>query len=80
MEVRKTMELIPIPYFGMIMSLFIAPLLTYGFIYLLKKNRADVEKMKIKKEIIELELRKEELKYKLLLEENKKYDQIINDN
>jgi len=74
------MELIPIPYFGMIMSLFVAPLLTYGFIYLLKKNKADVEKMKIKKEIIELELKKEELRYQLLLEENRKYDQIIKDN
>ena len=79
-KVRGTMEFIPIPYFGMIMSLFVAPLLTYGFIYFLKKNRADVEKMKIRKEIIELELKKDELKYKLLLEENKKYDHLINDN
>ncbi len=73
------MELIPIPYFAIIMSLFVAPLLTYGFIYFLKRKQAEVEKMKMKKEIIELELKKEDLKYKILLEENKKYDQIIND-
>jgi len=38
-----------------------------------------VEIQRIRKEIVELELKKEEMKYKLLLEENKKYDQIIND-
>ena len=73
------MDLIPIPYVGMFLSLVVAPVLTFGFILLLKKIKADVEKMKIKKEIIELELRKDELKYKLLLEENRKYDQIIGD-
>ena len=73
------MKLIPIPYFGMIMSLFVAPALTFGFIILLRKTKAAVEIQRIRKEIVELELKKEEMKYKLLLEENKKYDQIIND-
>jgi energy-converting hydrogenase Eha subunit H len=73
------MELIPIPYFGMIMSLFVAPLLTFGFIILLRKTKASVEIQRIRKEVVEIELKKEEIKYKLLLEENRKYDQIIND-
>ena len=31
------MEFIPIPYFGMIVSLIIAPTITFGFILILKK-------------------------------------------
>ncbi len=71
------MEFIPIPYFGMIMGLFVAPALTFGFIVLMRKVRADVDKLKYKKEILELELRKEELHLKALAEENRKYDRLI---
>jgi len=71
------MELIPIPYFGMIMGLFVAPAITFGFILLIKKQKNDVEKLRYKKEILELEIRKEEAHIKLIQEENKKYDRII---
>jgi len=71
------MEFIPIPYFGMIMGLFVAPAITFGFILLIKKQKSDVEKLRYKKEILELEIKKEEAHIKLIQEENKKYDRII---
>lgn len=71
------MGFIPIPYFGMIMSLFVAPTLTFGFILISKKYKTDVEKLKIKKEILELEIKKEEMQIKLIEEENKKLDRFI---
>ncbi|OHD12287.1 MAG: hypothetical protein A2Z96_01135 [Spirochaetes bacterium GWB1_48_6] len=71
------MEFIPIPYFGMIMSLFVAPALTFGFILISKKYKADVEKLRIKKEILELEIRKEEIQIKKIEEENIKLDKFI---
>jgi len=76
----ENMDLIPIPYFGMIMSLFVAPLLTFTFIAYIKKTKAEVEKLKYEKEILELELRKEEIHYQTMVEENKKYDKLIEDN
>ena len=51
------MDLIPIPYFGMIMSLFVLPSLIFGFIAFLKWNRAEVERLRFRKEILELEAR-----------------------
>ncbi len=71
------MELLPIPYFGMIVSLIIVPTITFGFILLLKKIRADVEKVKYKKEMMELELRKEEVHLQAIIEENKKLSHLI---
>jgi hypothetical protein len=71
------MEIIPIPYFGMLMSLFVAPLLTYGFILLMKRNKCEVEKLKYKKEILELEIRKDLVHLQLIAEENKKYDRLL---
>ena len=71
------MDFIPIPYFGMIMSLFVVPALTFGFIVLIRKQKADVDKLRIKKEILELELRREELRITSLTEENRKYDRLI---
>ena len=74
------MQLLPIPYFGMIMSLLVLPGLTFGFIIITKKIKADVEKLKYKKEILELEIKKEELRIELIIEENKKYDRLIESN
>ena len=74
------MEFIPIPYFGMIMSLLVLPGITFGFIIITKKIKADVEKIKYKKEILELEIKKEEMHLKLMIEENKKYDKLIESN
>jgi hypothetical protein len=74
------MQLLPIPYFGMIMSLLVLPGLTFGFILITKKIKADVEKLKYKKEILVLELRKEELRVNSIIEENRKYDRLLESN
>ena len=71
------MDFIPIPYFGMIMGLLVAPALTFGFIVLLRKQKSDVEKLKYKKEILELEIKKEEMHIKEIEAENRKYDNLI---
>jgi len=71
------MEFIPIPYFGMIVSLIIAPTITFGFILILKKIRADVDKVKYQKEMMELELKKEEVHLQAMIEENKKLSHLI---
>ena len=71
------MEFIPIPYFGMIMGLLVAPALTFGFIVLIRKQKSDVDKLRLKKEIMEIELHKEELHMKSLIEENRKYDRLL---
>ena len=42
------------------------------------KKEAELEKLKYQKEILELELQKQRNDIKLLEEENKKYDHIIN--
>ena len=61
-----------------IISIFIiAPSIVFGFILLSKKEKNRIEVLKYQKEIIELEIRKDELKMKLLEEENRKYDRII---
>jgi cell shape-determining protein MreC len=71
------MDFIPIPYFGMIMFFLVAPALTFGFIGYTKKLKAEVEKKRYEKEILELEVRKEEVHLKMLEEENRKYDSMI---
>ena len=48
------------------------------FIYKNKKNKLEIEKIKYQKEILELEIEKENIKLKTLEEENKKLDTIIN--
>jgi hypothetical protein len=71
------MEFIPIPYFGMLMCFLVAPALTFGFIGYTKKIKADVEKKRYQKEILELEIRKEEIHLTMMEEENRKYDRMI---
>ena len=63
-----------------VLSLFvIGPLITFTFVFLIKKNKKDIEIMKLKKEIVDIELQKERIHLQLLEEENRKYDRIIND-
>jgi hypothetical protein len=64
---------------AIISSLVIAPALVFSFIYKLKKNKYDIERLKYQKEILELELLKQNNEIKLLEEENRKYDKIINE-
>ena len=59
------------------MFFFVAPALTFGFIGYTKKIKAEVEKKRYQKEILELEIKKEELHLRMIEEENKKYDKMI---
>ena len=47
------------------------------FVSKMVKGHNEVAKLKIQKEILELELKKQDNQIKLLEEENKKYDKII---
>jgi len=49
------------------------------FVSNMVKGHNEVAKMKLQKEILELELQKQNNHIKLLEEENKKYDKIINE-
>lgn len=61
-----------------IVSVFIAlPGIIFGFIYKTKKDKQDLLKMEYERKMLELEIEKENLHIKLLEEENKKYDRII---
>jgi hypothetical protein len=66
-----------IPYVGMFLSLLVAPLLTFGFVIIIRKQKNDVEKLRLRKEMMELEVRKEELRIKSIQEEGKQYDKLI---
>ena len=50
------------------------------FVSKMVKGHNEVTKFKIQKEILELELKKQDNQIKLLEEENKKYDKIIQEN
>ena len=63
---------------AIISTFVIAPAIVFGFIYKVTKNKHDIKELQYKKEILELELEKQNNQIKLLEEENKKYDKIIN--
>ncbi len=58
-------------------SLIGIPVIVFGFIYLNIKNKRAVEVMRLKKEMLELEIEKEKVRARLLEAENVKYDRII---
>jgi hypothetical protein len=59
-----------------IMSLFVGlPMIILSSIK--NKRRAEIEKLKYQKEILQLEIEKENITIKRLEEENKKYDEIL---
>jgi hypothetical protein len=63
-----------------VISIFIgAPIIVFGFIYLSKRNRHDIEMMKYKRDMMEIELEKEKVHLKVIEAENQKYDRIIDD-
>lgn len=66
-----------IPVLGIVFSLFVAPSLVFGFILFLRKGKHDVEKVRLQKEMKEIEMRKEEIHLRALIEENRKYDRLI---
>lgn len=59
------------------LTAIVLPSITFTFIYFLRKNRADVDKLRYEKEILELELKRDQLKLLRIAEENKKYDRLI---
>ncbi|MDR2659367.1 MAG: hypothetical protein LBC27_05185 [Spirochaetaceae bacterium] len=63
-----------------VLSLFVGlPAILFTFIHknIKDKREKEIEKLKYKKEILELEIEKENKHIKLLEEENKKLDKII---
>ncbi len=63
---------------GIIVSLVITPSIVFGFIFLSKRAKYRVEELRFKKEILELEIKKDEMRIYTMHEENKKLDRIIN--
>jgi hypothetical protein len=55
----------------------LAPLIVFGFIFLSKRSKNQVEIMRLKRDIADLEVQKEEAKARVLIEEGRKYDRII---
>jgi len=53
------------------------PLIVFGFVLLNLRNKRSVEKIRLQKEILELELQKEQIRLKMLETENVKYDRLI---
>ena len=60
-------------------TLVAAPAILFSFIYKVTKNKHELKKMQYQKEILELEVEKQNNQIKLLEEENKKLDKIIFD-
>lgn len=58
-------------------SLLGIPLIVFGFIYLNIKSKREVEMMKIKKDMMQLEIERERLNLQMLDAENVKYDRLI---
>jgi hypothetical protein len=63
---------------AIVSTLVIIPSIALSFVYKIIKNKHDLKKMQYQKEILELEVEKQNNHIKLLEEENKKYDKIIN--
>jgi large-conductance mechanosensitive channel len=53
------------------------PAVVFTFVYKVKKHEEDTKKLQIQKEILELEVEKQRDHLKLLEEENKKLDRVI---
>lgn len=56
-----------------------APAIIFTFIHLNRRSRLEVDKLRYRKEILELEIAKEEAHTRSLIEENRKYDRLIGD-
>ena len=56
-----------------------APAIVFGFLLINRRYKSDVEIMRYKKEMLELEIEKEHIHLKALEAENLKYDRIISE-
>jgi hypothetical protein len=57
----------------------IAPSIVFTFIYMSKKAKIEVDLLKYKRDMMEIDLEKEKVHLKLIEAENLKYDRIIED-
>jgi len=55
------------------------PAVIFFFVRAIQRDKGEVERLKARKEVLELELRHEEARAKTLAEENRKYDHLIAD-
>jgi hypothetical protein len=62
---------------SIVSTLVVAPAIVFLFIYKIKKNKTDIEKLKYEKEVLELEIEKQNNQMKLLAKESEKYDKLI---
>jgi hypothetical protein len=63
-----------------IISIFvILPGIIFTFAYKNKKNKTELKKLEYQKEILQLEIERDNMKLRLLEDENKKLDKIINE-
>jgi hypothetical protein len=74
-------EGVPMDIVGLVsvISIFVVlPGIIFFTSYMKKKARIELEKIQYQKEILELEIQKNETSLKMLEEENRKYDRLIN--
>jgi hypothetical protein len=64
---------------GEILIFGILPLVVFGYLYLTKRSKNNLEIEKQKRAILELELQNNQQKLLLIEEENRKLDRIINE-
>ena len=53
------------------------PTLVFFFVRAIQRDKTEVDRLKARKEVLELEAKVEEARAKALFEENRKYDRII---
>ncbi len=53
------------------------PTVVFFFVRAIQRDKSEVERLKARKEVLELEAKVEEARAKSLAEENRKYDRII---
>jgi len=56
-----------------------APAVVFTFIYKVKRNRNELEALRVKRDMLALEVERERLHVEALAEENIKYDRLITD-
>jgi hypothetical protein len=68
-------------FMGFFVPIFTLALVAAGLVFSYKgiKQKNTIKELELQKEILELEVEKDSVKLKLLEEENKKYDRIINE-
>jgi hypothetical protein len=69
-----------IAFFSVFCVFIAAPAIVFGFIFLLRRSKTRIEELMLRKDLIELEIKKEALRLEAIREENRKYDRILSGN